>query len=165
MACVAPALAVTLLLGGGPVAAQSGLGGDTIDAPLQGLAGDPGRGRAIVADRSRGLCLLCHAGPFPEERAQGDLAPDLAGAGSRWTEGQLRRRIVDGRVLNPASIMPAYHRTEGLVRVAPALRGRPILDAQQVEDVVAFLATLREPAPGAGAGPDRSRAAPTGGAR
>jgi sulfur-oxidizing protein SoxX len=121
--------------------------GDAIDAPLDGLAGDAARGRAIVADRTRGLCLLCHAGPFPEERFQGDLAPDLAGAGSRWTAGQLRQRIVDGRRQNPASIMPAYHRSEGLERVAPALRGRPILDAQQVEDVVSFLATLREPAP------------------
>ncbi len=121
---------------------------DAIDAPLDGLRGDAARGRAIVADRSRGLCLLCHSGPFPEERFQGDLAPDLAGAGSRWTEGQLRLRIVDGRLLNPASIMPAYHRSERLERVARTLRGRPILDAQQVEDVVSFLATLREPAVG-----------------
>lgn len=119
---------------------------DALDAPLDGLRGDPTRGRAIVADRGRGLCLLCHSGPFPEERSQGSLAPDLAGAGDRWTEGQLRLRIVDSRRLNPASVMPAYHRTEGLERVAPAFRGRPILDAQQVEDVVAFLATLRETA-------------------
>jgi sulfur-oxidizing protein SoxX len=121
---------------------------DAIDAPLDGLRGDAVRGRAIVADRSRGLCLLCHAGPFPEVPFQGDLAPDLAGAGSRWSEGQLRLRIVDGRRLNPRSIMPAYFRTDGLERVAPTLRGRPILDAQQVEDVVVFLTTLREPAAG-----------------
>jgi sulfur-oxidizing protein SoxX len=86
--------------------------------------------------------------------SQGDLAPDLAGAGSRWSDGQLRQRIVDGRRLDPASIMPAYHRSERLERVAPALRGRPILNAQQVEDVVAFLATLRAEV-----------AAPDGGAR
>ncbi len=120
---------------------------DAIDAPLDGLRGDATRGRAIVADRTRGMCLLCHRGPIPEVRFQGDLAPDLAGAGNRWSEGQLRRRIVDGRRLNPASPMPAFHRTDGLARVASAYRGRPILDAQQVEDVVAYLATLREPGP------------------
>ena len=138
----AAALLAPLLLA---AAAGARASDDAIDAPLDGLRGDATRGRAIVADRTRGLCLLCHRGPFPEERFQGELGPDLAGAGSRWTEGQLRRRIVDGRRSNPASVMPAYHRVEGRERVASAFRGRPILDAQQVEDVVAFLATLREP--------------------
>jgi sulfur-oxidizing protein SoxX len=118
-----------------------------IDQALEGLQGDPARGRTLVADRSRGLCLLCHSGPFPEERQQGNLAPDLSGAGSRLSQAQLRARIVDSRRINPQSIMPAYHRTQGLERVAPAFRGRPIFDAQQVEDVVAYLTTLRQ-APG-----------------
>jgi sulfur-oxidizing protein SoxX len=117
---------------------------DTITQSLTGGKGDPARGRAIVANRQVGLCLLCHSGPFPEERFQGDLAPDLRGAGLRWTEGQLRLRIVDSSRVNPASIMPAYHRTEGLTRVAPAFRGKPVLTAEQIEDVVAFLMTLRE---------------------
>ena len=112
--------------------------------PLTGERGDPARGRAIVADRQIGLCLLCHSGPFPEERLQGDLAPDLRGAGTRWTEGQLRLRIVDPMRLNPATMMPAYGRSDGLWRVAPAFRGRALLTPQQVEDVVAFLATLRD---------------------
>jgi sulfur-oxidizing protein SoxX len=137
---------------GAPGVSGAHAAGDAIEAPLDGLRGDAARGRAIVADRGRGLCLLCHSGPFPDVRFQGDLAPDLTGAGSRWTEGQLRLRIVDGRRLDPGSIMPAYHRSERLERVAPALRGRPILDAQQVEDVVAFLATLRDEA----AAPDGS---------
>lgn len=124
---------------------------DAIDAPLQGLRGDAARGRAIVADRTRGMCLLCHRGPFPEVRAQGDLATDLSGAGGRWTEGQLRLRVVDPRRLDPATVMPAFHRTDGLVRVAAAFRDRPILDAQQVEDVVAFLAGLRASGPTDGA--------------
>jgi len=111
---------------------------------LTGAKGDPVRGRAIVASRQVGLCLLCHSGPFPEERFQGNLAPDLRGAGSRWTEGQLRLRIVDSSRINPTSIMPAYHRTEGLVRVAPAWRDKPVLTAEQIEDVVAFLMTLRD---------------------
>ena len=118
--------------------------GDAIPAPLGGLQGDATRGRAIVAIRQVGLCLLCHTGPFPEERAQGTLAPNLAGAGARWNEGQLRLRIVDARRVNPASIMPSYHRVDGLTRVGPAWRGAPVLSAQQVEDVVAFVRTLRE---------------------
>lgn len=117
--------------------------GDAIPAPLTGEPGDPARGRAIVTSRQTGLCLLCHRGPFPEERFQGTLAPDLAGAGTRWSEGQLRLRVVDAHRLNPDSLMPAYHRVDGLVRVGPAWRDRPLLDAQQVEDVVALLRTLR----------------------
>jgi sulfur-oxidizing protein SoxX len=117
---------------------------DAMPDSLTGAKGDPGRGRAIVANRQVGLCLLCHSGPFPEERFQGNLAPDLAGAGKRWSEGQLRLRIVDSGRLNPATIMPAYHVTEGLVRVAPAWRGKPVLSAQQIEDVVAFLMTLKD---------------------
>jgi sulfur-oxidizing protein SoxX len=111
---------------------------------LTGARGDPARGRAIVVNRQVGLCLLCHSGPFPEERFQGNLAPDLSGAGKRSSEGQLRLRIVDSSRINPATIMPAYHRTDGLVRVAPAWRGKPVLSAEQIEDVVAFLMTLKD---------------------
>ena len=117
--------------------------GDAIPQPLTTQPGDPARGRAIVANRQQGLCLLCHTGPFPEERFQGNLAPDLSGAGQRWSGAQLRLRIVDARRLNPDTLMPAYHRTDGLHRVAPALAGVPLLGAQQVEDVVAYLETLR----------------------
>lgn len=115
---------------------------DEIPAPLTGAKGDPVRGRAIVANRQVGLCLLCHSGPFPEERFQGDLAPDLRNA-ARLTEGQIRSRVVDPRKANPDSIMPAYFRTEGLTRVAPAWRGRTLLSAGEIEDVVAYLMTLR----------------------
>jgi sulfur-oxidizing protein SoxX len=124
--------------------AASAVAGDELPASLTGAKGDPARGRAIVANRQVGLCLLCHSGPFPEERFQGNLAPDLSGAGRRWTEGELRLRLVDPARLNPETIMPSYHRTEGLERVAPAFRGKPILTPQQIEDVVAFLATLRD---------------------
>jgi sulfur-oxidizing protein SoxX len=117
--------------------------GDAIDAPLTAAPGDAGRGRAIVVDRQLGLCLLCHSGPFAEERFQGNLAPDLNGAGARWTEGQLRLRLVDGRRVNAGTIMPSYRRTEGLERVGAAWRGQAVLSAQQLEDVVAFLGTLR----------------------
>jgi sulfur-oxidizing protein SoxX len=116
--------------------------GDSIPASLTGAKGDPARGRAIVANRQVGLCLLCHSGPFPEERSQGDLAPDLRNA-ARLTEGQIRQRIVDSTRINPQSIMPAYFRTEGLERVAPAYRGKTILTAEQIEDVVAYLTMLK----------------------
>lgn len=118
--------------------------GDAIPASLTGEKGDAARGRAIVANRQVGLCLLCHSGPFPEEPLQGTLAPDLQGAGSRWSEGQLRLRIVDAGRLNADTIMPPYYRTGGLDRVARGYRGKPILNAQQIEDVVAFLMTLRD---------------------
>jgi sulfur-oxidizing protein SoxX len=132
--------AALLLLCAGPALAQA----DGMPQPLTGTPGDATRGRAIVASRQQGLCLLCHRAPIAEERFQGDVGTDLAGAGSRWTEAQLRLRIVDSRRINPDSVMPAFHRTQGLQRVAPAQQGRPLLDAQQVEDVVAWLATLKD---------------------
>ena len=118
--------------------------GDAIPMSLTGTSGDPARGRAIVVDRRLGACLLCHTGRFPEERFQGTLAPDLSGAGSRWSAGQLRLRLVDATRLNPETIMPPYYRVDGLVRVAPAFQGKPVLSTEQIEDVVAYLATLRD---------------------
>jgi L-cysteine S-thiosulfotransferase len=117
--------------------------GDTIADPLTGMPGDAARGRALVLDRSS-TCILCHSGPFPQATFQGDLAPSLAGAGSRWSAGQLRLRLVDASRLNPVTIMPSFYRTEGLVRVGAAWRGKPILSAEQIEDIVAYLAALRE---------------------
>src|SRR5437667_2573217 len=116
--------------------------GDAIPQSLTGAKGDVERGRNIVMNRQVGLCLLCHTGPFPEEKFQGTLAPDLAGAGTRWSEGELRLRVVDASRLNPATIMPPYYRVQGLTRVAPAFTGKPLLSAEQIEDVVAYLATL-----------------------
>jgi sulfur-oxidizing protein SoxX len=127
-----------------PAAAAQQVMGDAIPASLTGQPGDAGRGRAIVANRSVGLCLLCHSGPIAEERFQGDLAPTLAGAGSRWSEGQLRLRIVDGARLNADTIMPPYYRTASLRRVARNFEGKTILSAAQIEDVVAYLATLKD---------------------
>ncbi len=129
---VAPAAAFDVVDGG-------------IKRSLTDTPGDAVRGRAIVANKQLGLCLLCHSGPFPEERFQGTLAPDLAGAGTRWSDAQLRLRIADSSRLNPDTVMPAYYRTTGLTRVSSAWQGRPALTAQQVEDVVAFLQTLKSP--------------------
>jgi sulfur-oxidizing protein SoxX len=113
-------------------------------APLTDQAGDPARGKEIVLDPERGNCLICHAAPIAEAEFQGDVGPDLAGVGSRYDAGELRLRVVDARRLNPASVMPAYHRTDGLHRVLKEYRGKPILTRQEVEDVVAFLMTLTE---------------------
>jgi L-cysteine S-thiosulfotransferase len=120
------------------------IAGDAIPASLTGAAGDPVRGRAVVIDRRLGACLLCHTGPFAEEKFQGTLAPDLSGAGSRWSEGQLRLRLVDPTRLNPDTIMPPYYRVAGLTRVGLTWRGKPILTAEEIEDVIAFLVTLRD---------------------
>ena len=122
------------------VSAQS----DGMVAPLTNVAGNAASGRAIVANRQQSLCLLCHSGPFADAQLQGNIASNLTGAGSRWTAGQLRLRIVDAKQLNPNSIMPAMHKLEGLQNVSRAWRDKPVLDAQQVEDVVAFLLTLRD---------------------
>ena len=140
-------LAVAGLALPGNAAAQAlqsyAVDGDAIAASLTGAPGDATRGRALVLNRLS-TCILCHSGPFPEEKFQGDLAPDLKGAGSRWSEGQLRLRLVEGSRLNPATIMPSYYRIDGLIRVGPAWRGKPILSAEQIEDIVAYLASLRE---------------------
>jgi sulfur-oxidizing protein SoxX len=117
--------------------------GDAIPVSLTGMPGDATRGRALVVERSS-TCILCHNGPFPEQKFQGDLAPNLAGAGSRWSAGQLRLRLVDASRLNATTIMPSYYRVDGLEHVGPAWRGKPILSAEQIEDIVAYLVTLRE---------------------
>jgi sulfur-oxidizing protein SoxX len=117
--------------------------GEAIPESLTGAPGDAARGRALVLERSS-TCILCHSGPFPETKFQGDLAPSLAGAGSRWQSGELRLRLVDASRLNPAAIMPSYYQVDGLVRVGPAWRGKPILSADQIEDIVTYLASLRE---------------------
>ena len=117
---------------------------DSIPEPLTGQPGDAARGRAIVANRAAALCLLCHSAPIPEERFQGDLAPSLAGAGARSTPEQLRLRLVDAARLNSDTIMPPYYRLDGLTRVAKNFQGKTLLTAQQIEDVVAYLASLKD---------------------
>jgi sulfur-oxidizing protein SoxX len=126
------------------LAAPAHAGTDRMDAPLTGMPGDAARGRAIVASRTGGLCLLCHAAPIAEERFQGDIGPDLAGIGARLSPGELRLRVADAGALNPDTVMPSYRRTEG-VRVGRAWAGRPILTDQQIEDVVAWLAGQQAP--------------------
>ncbi len=140
-------LAAALLAQPYPAGAQGlrpyTVAGDAIPEPLTNARGDVTRGRALVVERTS-TCILCHNGPFPEQKFQGDLAPSLAGTGSRWSEGELRLRLVDAARLNEATIMPSYYRMDGLTRVGPAWRDKPILSAEQIEDIVAYLVTLRE---------------------
>ena len=139
---MAAALALSVAAGA-QTPAPVGIVGDGIPESLTGTAGDAARGRALVLDRTT-TCILCHSGPFPETRFQGDLAPDLAGAGNRWSASQLRLRLVDAAHFNPDTIMPSYYRTDGFVRIGRNWTGKPILNAAQIEDIVAFLATLRD---------------------
>jgi sulfur-oxidizing protein SoxX len=117
--------------------------GDSIVNPLTTSPGDPLKGRMIVTSRQTGLCLLCHNGPFPEERFQGNLAPDMSASVGHLSPAQLRARMVDPSRFNPGTIMPSYYRTEGLNRVATKFASQPILSAQEIEDVVAFLVSMK----------------------
>lgn len=116
---------------------------DGIPVALTEQPGDATRGRDIAANRQVGMCPLCHQLPANSDRFQGDIATSLTGAGTRWTVSQLRLRIVDARRLSADSVMPAYYKLNGLTRVGTNWRDRPILNAQQVEDVVAWLASLK----------------------
>jgi sulfur-oxidizing protein SoxX len=138
---------VVLALASAPAAALEAytVVGDAIPAPLGGKVGDIERGRALVLDRTQGNCLICHHVPEPNEPFQGTIGPDLAGVGARLEAGQLRLRLVDASLLNPQTVMPPYFRNQGLRDVAPAFRDRPALTAQEIEDVVTYLASLRTP--------------------
>jgi sulfur-oxidizing protein SoxX len=114
-----------------------------IPEPLTDQPGNADRGRHIVFDREGGDCIICHAMPLPQRQFHGTIGPSLDGVGGRYSAGELRLRIVDPKALNPGTVMPAYYKIEGLHRVHERYRGKPILTAQQVEDVVAFLLTLQ----------------------
>lgn len=128
---------------GKPLAAYE-VRGDAVPAPLGGLTGDAARGKAIVMDRRKGNCLICHRLPIEGATFQGEIGPPLAGIASRLTEGQIRLRLIDQSRINPETIMPPYYRVKGLKDVAPDYRGKPALAAQEIEDVVAYLRTLTD---------------------
>lgn len=117
---------------------------DEIRQALNGLKGDAERGRHLVIDQDKGNCLSCHHLPIPEEIFHGDVGPDLHGVATRLTQGQIRLRIVDEKVINPVTIMPGYYRhPEKLRLVANEYAGKTMLSAQEIEDVVAYLMTLK----------------------
>jgi len=132
------AIGLLVLLNLGLASAQT-IKGVVVNESLSGAPGDPSRGRAIIVSRQTGLCLLCHNGPFPEERFQGNLAPDLSISAANLSAPELRARIMDASRFNPSTIMPSYYRDDHLYRVADKFKGQTILNAQEIEDVVAFL--------------------------
>jgi L-cysteine S-thiosulfotransferase len=115
----------------------------SIRKSLTGKPGDPQAGAKVAVDRQLGNCLGCHAVPIPGEPFPGNVGPDLAGVGARLTEGELRLRLVDPKRVNEATSMPAFYKVDGLNRVAAKFAGKPMLTAEQVEDLVAYLASLK----------------------
>ena len=141
-------MAAVLIAGTAPAFAQNPLAshrvvGDAVPAALTSAPGDPERGRAVVADHDTARCILCHEVPGLNVRFMGNVGPSLAGVGARLSAGQLRLRLVDPQRANPSAAMPSYYRVEGLRQVAPTYRGKPILSAQQIEDAVTYLESLK----------------------
>jgi sulfur-oxidizing protein SoxX len=118
------------------------IAGDAIPRSLTGGLGDPARGREIAFSRERGNCIVCHAFGTSDDDVHGNVGPSLSGIADRRSPGQIRLRLVDSRRSNPASLMPSYYRVDGLTRVAASYVGKPVLAAREIEDVIAFLATL-----------------------
>lgn len=117
--------------------------GTSIEKSLTGKAGDPAKGRTLSFHRKKGNCLTCHVMPIPEQSFHGNLGPDLKGVASRYSAGELRLRLVDATVLNEDTIMPAFYRSAGLHRVLKKFKGKTVLSAQEIEDIVAYLMTLK----------------------
>jgi sulfur-oxidizing protein SoxX len=116
---------------------------NSIPDSLTGKTGDPAKGRATAIHHKKGNCLACHTLPAPEQPYHGEVGPDLNGVADRLSEGEIRLRIVNPKYANPGTIMPAFYRTEGLHMVAKKWQGKPMLSAEEVEDVVAYLMTLK----------------------
>ncbi len=129
---------------GQEVVAYEIVDGYSIPVPLTATPGDPTRGREVAINRRQGNCLACHGMPIEEQPFHGEVGPPLFGVANRYDAGELRLRIVDSKIVNPDTIMPAFHRADGLHRVSSQFADKPILTAQQVEDVVAYLMTLTE---------------------
>lgn len=118
--------------------------GYAIQEPLGGLKGDPVNGRKVAIDRGKGNCLACHIMPIPEEDFHGELGPALGKVGKKFNEAKLRMRVVNIQAVMGDSLMPPFYmKPEQLNRVVEKYQGHTILTAQEVEDVVAYLMTLK----------------------
>lgn len=144
--------ALALMLGISGVSAGTVKPGDVkivdgaLAAPLTDKAGDPAKGRQWVMGRKLGNCLACHVNTdMAEQPYHGEVAPPLDGVASRWSQGEIRAIVVNSKeALSPDTIMPSFYRDTGFNRVAKKFEGKTILSAQQVEDVVAYLMTLKD---------------------
>jgi sulfur-oxidizing protein SoxX len=115
-----------------------------IPSPLCGLRGDALRGRALAADSHGGNCLACHQMPIPEAEFQGTVGPPLHGVGARYSAAQMRLRIVDEQQINPVTIMPGFYSDPSRAnRVAGEYWRKTFLTAQQIEDLVVYLVSLK----------------------
>jgi len=117
--------------------------GESIPKSLTGKAGDPANGRKLAIDRKKGNCLACHVMPIPEQSFHGLVGPELKGVAGRLSEGEIRLRIVNSKIVNPDTIMPAFYKKDGLTRVLKKFKGKTMLSAAEVEDVVAYVKTLK----------------------
>ena len=115
----------------------------SIPKSLTGEAGDAEKGRALAINRKKGNCLACHAMPIPEQQFHGETGPTLYGVGNRLSEGELRLQLVNSKVTNEDTLMPSFYRTFGFNRPLKKFAGKSILTAQEVEDIVAYLKTLK----------------------
>jgi sulfur-oxidizing protein SoxX len=142
-----PALAAATLLAGAAVAEEL-VKYEVVDygvaTSLTGKSGDAAKGVKAFTNRKQGNCLACHqvtalsAQPF-----HGEIGPPLDGVAERYNEAQLRMQVINAKVINPDTIMPAFYRADGLHMVSKKFKGKPILTAEQVEDIVAYLKTLK----------------------
>lgn len=123
-----------------------------VEQSLTGVAGDPANGRVILGDNGQGNCVACHMiSEMADVPFQGNVGPMLDGTGARWSEGELRGIVVNAKMLFEGTMMPSFYRTEGFTRPGNVYTGKaadetfgPLLSAQDVEDVVAYLVTLKE---------------------
>ncbi len=147
LAAVAVGVALSLAVNGDAAAAKlvkyKIVDETSIPKSLTGKPGDAKKGRALAINRKKGNCLACHAMPIPEQPFHGNIGTDLSGAGGRYSEGELRLRLVDSKVVNPDTIMPAFYKNTGFHRVLKKFKGKTILSAQEVEDIIAYVKTLK----------------------
>ena len=140
---VALLLASGVQAGAGSDVAYKVVDGNSIPKSLTGKPGDPKKGRATAINRKKGNCLGCHKMPIPEQQFHGLIGPDLAGVAGRMSEGEIRARIVDPKLVNPETIMPAFYKSKGFTRVLKKFEGKTVISAADVEDIVAYLRTLK----------------------
>lgn len=119
--------------------------GESIPASLTGKAGDPVNGKKVFLNRKKGNCLACHVvSELKDQPFHGEVGPPLDGTSDRWSEGEIRLRIVNPKVVNEDTIMPAFYRNDGLHRVLKKFQGKTMLSAQEIEDVLAYVMTIKE---------------------